>query len=217
MRRSVAPEPEAIPNCCRRFAPDRACFLDVTTSSPVETTAAFTWPPTVTSAKPWDARRAIVVGRILSPDPRIFWPSAKSQPRRLMNSPGSTSTFTTIWSPTRVVSSCMITASAPAGIGAPVKIRTVSPGETPSSRSIPAGCSPITCSRVPFVDELATTAYPSMAELSNIGSGNRATTSRALKQSSASESGTIRSPSDWTLCKTRRRASSSLIMPNHFN
>jgi hypothetical protein len=51
-----------------------------------------------------------------------------------------------------------------------------------------------------------------MAELSNIGSGNRATTSRALKQSSALESGTARSPSKSTLCKTRRRASSSLII-----
>src|SRR6266480_7042295 len=51
-----------------------------------------------------------------------------------------------------------------------------------------------------------------MAELSNIGSGNRAMTSRALKRSSALESGTARSPNKWTLCKTRQRASSSLIM-----
>src|SRR5207237_8233313 len=51
-----------------------------------------------------------------------------------------------------------------------------------------------------------------MAELSNIGSGNRAMTSRALKRSSALESGTARSPNKWTLCKTRRRASFSLIM-----
>src|SRR5436190_5848741 len=51
-----------------------------------------------------------------------------------------------------------------------------------------------------------------MAELSIIGSRNRATTSRALKQSSALESGTDRSPTKWTFCKTRRRASSSLIM-----
>jgi hypothetical protein len=51
-----------------------------------------------------------------------------------------------------------------------------------------------------------------MAELSNIGSGNRASTWRAPKQSSALESGTARSPSKSMLCKTRRRASSSLIM-----
>jgi hypothetical protein len=56
-----------------------------------------------------------------------------------------------------------------------------------------------------------------MAELSNIGSGNRATTSRALKQSSASESSTVRSGLGLTASRIRLHASSSLIIANDFN
>jgi hypothetical protein len=56
-----------------------------------------------------------------------------------------------------------------------------------------------------------------MAELSNIGSGNRATTSRALKQSSPSESSTVRSGLGLTAPTIRARASSSLIIANDFS
>src|SRR5437868_13363364 len=48
----------------------------------------------------------------------------------------------------------MTTASAPSGIGAPVKIRTASPGELRSPRSMPAACSPTACNRAPFPEEV---------------------------------------------------------------
>jgi len=56
-----------------------------------------------------------------------------------------------------------------------------------------------------------------MAELSKVGSGNRATTLRALKKPNASESRTVRSGLGLTAPKIRLRASSSLIIGNHFN
>jgi hypothetical protein len=56
-----------------------------------------------------------------------------------------------------------------------------------------------------------------MAELSKVGNGNRATTLRALKQPSAPESEIVRSGVGLTASKMRLRASSSLIIANHFN
>jgi hypothetical protein len=56
-----------------------------------------------------------------------------------------------------------------------------------------------------------------MAELSKAGNDNPATTPRALKQSNAPESGTVRSGVGLTASKMRLRASSSLIIANHFN
>jgi hypothetical protein len=56
-----------------------------------------------------------------------------------------------------------------------------------------------------------------MAELSKVGSDIRATTSCALKQPSASESRTVRSGLERTARRIRLRASSSLIIANHFN
>ena len=56
-------------------------------------TAAVALPPTITSAKPCDASKAIVAARIRSPLAKIICPSAKSHPRRRTNSPASTSTF----------------------------------------------------------------------------------------------------------------------------
>jgi hypothetical protein len=50
-----------------------------------------------------------------------------------------------------------------------------------------------------------------------MGSDNRAKTSRALKQPSAFESGIVRSDLRLTAFKIRVRASSSLIIGNHFN
>jgi hypothetical protein len=56
-----------------------------------------------------------------------------------------------------------------------------------------------------------------MAELSKVGSGNPATTLRALKQLRAAESGTVRSGVGLTASRIRLRASSSLIIANDFN
>ena len=54
---------------------------------------------------------------------------SESQPRRRTNSPASTCVFTKTSVPSRSrTSSCITTASAPAGIGAPVKTRIASPG-----------------------------------------------------------------------------------------
>jgi hypothetical protein len=56
-----------------------------------------------------------------------------------------------------------------------------------------------------------------MAELSKAGNGKRATTSRALKQFSASERTTDRSGLGLTASRIRLRASCSLIITNQFN
>jgi hypothetical protein len=107
-----------------------------------------------------------------------------------MKSPGSTVLPSTSMSSSTVTSSCMITASAPTGIGAPVKIRSAS-----QPRRLIRGRFPPAARRLfqpsPGEHELATTAYPSIAELSNGGSDKRATMSFATKQFSASASGTL--------------------------
>src|SRR5690348_4537682 len=83
------------------------------------------------------------------------------------------------------------TASAPAGTGAPVMIRTANPGCTTIDAALPAARSPETCNCTGAVSEAAATsacrtAYPSIAELSNGGIEPVATTSSASTQPCAS-------------------------------
>src|SRR3954451_23918013 len=88
------------------------------------------------------------------------------------------------------------TASAPAGIGAPVMMRTQKPGCTLDVPVLGAPMSPTTGSTT-GADALAVatsaerTAYPSIAELSNGGRGNVDTTGSASTQPCAS--GRVRS------------------------
>src|SRR6476659_616179 len=92
------------------------------------------------------------------------------------------------------VASTGTTAVAPVGTGAPVIMRSAVPGFSMSGSVRPAGMSSATgsntgCSGVAAATSSATTAYPSIAELSNPGSDSGATTSSASTRPSASESG----------------------------
>ena len=102
------------------------------------------------------------------------------------------------------------TASAPAGIGAPVMIRMAVPGRTSSVARKPAGTSSITVSdtgadSVAEPMSAARTAYPSIEELSNDGRGHGAATSSASTQPCAAMSGTSSGVSGSTPARIRAR------------
>src|SRR3954462_12127980 len=106
------------------------------------------------------------------------------------------------------------TASAPAGIGAPVMMRTHRPGCTLYAPVLPAATSPTTGSAT-GVDSLAfatsadRTAYPSMAELSNGGRGNVDTTGSASTQPCASGRVRSRALNGATTASTSARCAST--------
>ncbi|MCK7468153.1 MAG: helix-turn-helix domain-containing protein [Desulfosudis oleivorans] len=85
-------------------------------------------------------------------------PARKSSPRRRMLSPGGVSWREGARSPVRVTCSCITTVSAPAGSGAPVKIRIALPG---------ASC----CGALPQLDSPATGSSKPCAARSAMGHG----------------------------------------------
>jgi hypothetical protein len=107
------------------------------------------------------------------------------------------------------VTSTGTTAVAPDGSGAPVMIRCAVPGFSVSDSVRPAGMSSATGSSTGSVlagaaMSSATTAYPSIAELSKPGSDSGATTSSASTSPSVSASGTR--PAAGTRSARRRRS-----------
>ena len=121
----------------------------------------------------------------------------------------------TVWSSPGVLqSSCMITASAPLGIGEPVKILMQVPSPTLSTGWAPAGITPIQLNSTgdsvvaPFRSALLA-AYPSMAELSKPGSDTPAFIGEATNRPPASAKGTISLPSKGAAASDRSTASSS--------
>ncbi len=86
------------------------------------------------------------LGRRRVPAASASPPSRKSSPRRRTNDPGATFARTITASPSRAVSSCATTASAPSGSAAPVKMRIADPAASGPGRA-PACDSPRTGSR----------------------------------------------------------------------
>ncbi len=74
-------------------------------------------------------------------------PAARSSPARRTCSPATAGAETQTWSPSVRVFSTMATASAPSGKGAPVMIRSASPGPTGLRGACPAASVPITVNR----------------------------------------------------------------------
>ena len=114
------------------------------------------------------------------------------------------------------VSSTGTTVSAPAGIIAPVMIRSAVPGPTSSSGARPAGTSPRTRSTTGrSADAPATsatrTANPSMALFGHGGSVRAERTGSASARPAASARSTVTAGRASTPSSTRRRASSSGI------
>ena len=125
------------------------------------------------------AGSALAPRAMSSPDSRRFAPGF---------SPGGTFTA----SPSTRTSSCMNTVSAPAGMGAPVKMRIASPAPSGRAAAAPACTRSTIASRVSPVPATSAwrTANPSTAELSNDGSARPATTSHASTRPRAARSGT---------------------------
>src|SRR5579875_2688358 len=164
-----------------------------TSSLPVDRTMTRGRGRTVTRSRPSAASKPSCCGPRAAPAPSAGAPAATSSPARRTHSPVRAGRWIATRASPRSVSSSGMTASAPAGIGAPVMIRIASPGPIPERAFAPAATSPITCrctgdsplaSRV----SIARTAYPSIAELSKPGSGKSALMFSASSSPCASSS-----------------------------
>ena len=166
-----------------RIWPGRSGEPSVTSSSPVDSTATRTAgcaateraltlasTPSTAGSTTVPARSTVVAGC------DIVAGAPHGRPRRSPWRRGARRL-----SPRRSLSSTIATASAPAGTGAPVMIRTASPRpRTPSYGGAPAAISPTTFSSTGTAARSAAwTAYPSTAELANGGTSSVATTSAA--------------------------------------
>ena len=147
-----------------------------TSSDPVETTATRGRARTGTSRAPTAASMARSPLRTRVPDRSTMSDSRMSSPARRTSCPGVTArrTSTADPPPPPSVSSTRTTASAPAGITAPVETRTAAPGGTAPACGWPARDSPARRSAtgwsvLAIAVSSAWTANPSMAELSNAG------------------------------------------------
>ena len=110
------------------------------------------------------------------------------------------------------------TVSAPAGIGAPVAMRTASPPPTTASgrrpiRALPTIFSSIGDAGVAPATSEERTANPSIADDANSGRSRSATTSSAATHPYASVSGSCSDASGWICARTFLRASSTESSP----
>ena len=127
---------------------------------------------------------------------RSGWPARNTMPPRFRSSPAKrrfcpawvTAPGATATPPsTSRARSCITTLSAPAGITAPVKMRTACPAPTVPAKGLPANDSPMRARRVslPGARSAKRTAQPSIAELSWPGTSTGETTSSASTRPSA--------------------------------
>ena len=127
--------------CAGPSLADRGCR----NSSPVENTATRGRLATATRAFPTVARSPTPAGDTRMPASRSFAPLRTSAPRAVTRLPGSTGggfrpgAGQTTKSPSRIVSSTMIAASAPSGSGAPVMTAAASPAPNRTFGIVPAG------------------------------------------------------------------------------
>src|SRR5690606_22985720 len=175
-----------------------------------------------TSPTPSDASTPMRAGVSSSPGPNSRSPGRRSSPGARTWSPGRASTSIRTARPpsSRSVRSTMTTASAPSGSGAPVKMRTASPGPSGRSAGCPAATSATTGSTTgaPAVSA-ARTAYPSIAVLAKGGTASVATTSPARTSPAAAASGTVRGGSGshpattWATASSRGITARSDVAP----
>ncbi len=101
------------------------------------------------------------------------------------------------------MSSTITAASAPAGIGAPVMMRSASPAPTSPSNAAPAANVPtiVNSTGAPAVSA-ARTAYPSTAVLRNGGTSSAACTSSTVTRPSARAIGSVTASSRWQEAST---------------
>ncbi len=110
-----------------------------TSSFPVENTATRMRRRTSSLVRPKAAASATSCGRSRRPAASAAEPAGMSSPAGRTLAPGlNPAGSTTLPSASSRTSSCMNTVSAPSGIGAPVKIRTASPGLMDSAAEAPA-------------------------------------------------------------------------------
>ena len=180
-----------------------------TISSPVDRIATRGRRTTSTFAYPAAAASEIRQGSSRTPLASSRWPAWKSPPRgRMWPDASASGPRRTISSPSRVAVSWITTQSAPSGTGAPVKMRTASPGPRSRSNPRPAALSPMILSRVSALRASPRrTAQPSIAEARNGGWSRRASTSCASARPSASSSATVSISSGRTCASIRTSAS----------
>src|SRR5438034_3398918 len=187
-----------------------------TSSSPVEQTATRGrgWHGTSLTSRLASTPRCAGVSSVPASNTRC--PTSRSPPAGRTWSPTCAACRMSTLAPEDCVRSTITTASAPAGIGAPVMMRIASPGPTATAGATPAASSPTTCSVAgawwgASAVSAARTAYPSIAVFANGGTISAAMTSRASTSPRASASATGRGSSGTTAPRMRLRASSSEI------
>ncbi|GAO05621.1 hypothetical protein PSR1_04536 [Anaeromyxobacter sp. PSR-1] len=109
-----------------------------TSSSPVGRIATLGRRRTTSSARPIPAASPTAPGSTTVPAAIATAPAARSEPRARTKRPGSAARRNTAALPARRTSSCISTASAPSGSGAPVKIRQQLPGGSAAAAGRPA-------------------------------------------------------------------------------
>jgi hypothetical protein len=122
-------------------------------------------------------------------------PAAMSAPAAITFSPGATGRYTDTASSVASVRSTITTASAPAGMTAPVETSTPVPAETASVGGCPAWTAPVSARVTGSVSvaakvSAARTAYPSIAARSKPGTSIGAVCGAASTRPAADSSGT---------------------------
>jgi len=119
-----------------------------TISSPVENTATRTRRNTSSAVRPMAAASATCCAASRRPAGSTIDPARTSSPARRRFAPTFSPAGTITALPSRRTSSCMKTVSAPAGMGAPVKMRTAAPASRTRAAARPAVTRSTTASRV---------------------------------------------------------------------
>mmetsp|Transcript_8166 Transcript_8166/g.16378 ORF Transcript_8166/g.16378 Transcript_8166/m.16378 type:complete len:250 (-) Transcript_8166:210-959(-) len=168
----------------RTFPLGKLSIVGSSTSSPVDIIATVGFLYTGTSLTPTVASIAISPAPMYSPFCITTSPGRISEPTSLISSPDFTSRSisTILSSPSTAsvifVSSICTTASAPSGTGPPVPIYATCP-ELSTAFASPPACASNTTGYLPG-PSLATTAYPSLMDARNAGTGSTATTSSPI-------------------------------------
>ncbi len=162
--------------------------------------------------RPAAARRPTVAGSRRRPLGQTTSPAATSEPASMTLRPGSAVVRQSTAPSSSRVNSTAITASAPAGRGAPVVIRIAWPGARARSVLSPAATEPIIASRTGLSGEAVAssaprTAKPSLVEAVTEGEDTRATTLSPATRPHSPAKGVGRGGSTGTRSATRARAS----------
>ncbi len=188
-----------------KIRPSASSSSSATSSAPVVITPTLSRLRTSTRPAPAAARAASCRGASRVPAARSRSPRRRSLPRSRTNSPAERPRAMVTIAPSRAssrpstssVSSTGMTVSAPAGIGAPVMIRSAVPAMSVTGDARPAGMSPVTSSAIGTeVTSTARTANPSICELRKSGRSTSLRMSAAVTRPRPADSATGSLPSD---------------------